>query len=388
MKRNIVIKLRIETSTGRRILAGILKKINDKDNCAINITGDIDTLQRFSGRADALIADSTADADIVKSLLESGKPVVLLNTWLTEEPLPNLGQVRTDDEAIGKKAADYFMSIGRFRSFAYMPTYIHKVWSKKRGQAFAQRLKQKGHECNIFSHDEKNTDAIGEWLKSLPKPTAVFCAWDGIAADVSNIARKAKIKIPSQMVLLGVDNDEFYCSSASPQMSSIEFDSEEEGSKAFELLLKIMASSKKKQLPTIYCGAVKRIVERDSTRPPVPTAYLIDRATKFISENACRNIKPNDVASYLGISRTLLDLRFRDMDMGTVGEIILKRKLSQLSTLLKKTNTPILKLTKECGFGSLNHAKSVFKKHFGMSMREWRKNKNSGDTFEKSSNST
>ena len=84
----------------------------------------------------------------------------------------------------------------------------------------------------------------------------------------------------------------------------------------------------------------------------------------------------------------MLDLRFRDMDMGTVGEIILKRKLSQLSTLLKKTNTPILKLTKECGFGSLNHAKSVFKKHFGMSMREWRKNKNSGDTFKKSSNST
>ena len=388
MKRNVAIKLRLETSTGRRILAGILKKINDKDNCAINIASDVDTLQRFVGTADTLIADSTADPEIVKSLLAAGKPVVLLNTWLTEEPLPNLGQVRTDDEEIGVKAADYFMSIGKFRSFGYMPPYIHKVWSDKRGKAFAKRLNQKGHDCNTFSHDEKNADAIGEWLKSLPKPTAVFCAWDGIAADVSNIARKAKIKIPAQMVLLGVDNDEFYCSSVSPQISSIEFDSEEEGCKAFELLLKIISSSHRTDPRTIYCGSVKRIVERDSTRPPVPTADLIDRATKFISKNACKNITPKNVASHLGISRTLLDLRFREMDVGTVGELILKRKLSQLSTLLKNTNAPILKLTKECGFGSLNHAKAVFKKHFGMTMREWRKSKNSGDTFAKSSNST
>ena len=27
---------------------------------------------------------------------------------------------------------------------------------------------------------------------------------------------------------------------------------------------------------------------------------------------------------------------------------------------------------KECGFGSVNHAKAVFKKRFGMTMRDWR----------------
>ena len=159
---------------------------------------------------------------------------------------------------------------------------------------------------------------------------------------------------------------------------TIEFDSEDEGCKAFDLLLKLMSSQAKKSPHTIYCDSIKRIVERDSTRPPAPAANLIERAIKYITENARKSITPNDVASHLGVSRTLLDLRFREMNSGTIGELITKRKLSQLSSLLRRTNTPILKLTKECGFGSINHAKAVFKKRFGMTMKEWRQTKISG----------
>ena len=36
--------------------------------------------------------------------------------------------------------------------------------------------------------------------------------------------------------------------------------------------------------------------------------------------------------------------------------------------------TGILKRIKECGFGSVNHAKAVFRKRFGMTMRDWRRN--------------
>ena len=43
------------------------------------------------------------------------------------------------------------------------------------------------------------------------------------------------------------------------------------------------------------------------------TQHLIKRALKFISENAVKGIEPKDVAVHLGISRTLLDLRFREM---------------------------------------------------------------------------
>lgn len=372
MQKNAVIRLRLETSTGRNILAGILKGIRDRDNCSINIASDDDGFMRLAETASAVIADSSADINTIQKAVADGKPVVLLNDWRFREHPSNLGHIRTDDGEIGFKAADYFMSIGRFRSFGFLPTYAEKEWSAKRGRAFALRLKRKGHECLVFAYGVAGAKDIGEWLKELPKPAAVFCAWDAVAAEVASAARRAKIRIPSQIVLLGVDNDEFYCTSISPQLSSIEFDTENEGRAAIDLLLKMMAARKGGISRTICCGSVKRIVERESTRPPAPAAYLIERAMKFISENAIKGIGPNDVAAYLGVSRTLLDLRFRETGNTTVGKQILEKRLAALASMLRRSKVPISRMIRECGFGSVNHAKVVFKNRFGRTMREWR----------------
>ena len=86
-----------------------------------------------------------------------------------------------------------------------------------------------------------------------------------------------------------------------------------------------------------------------------------------------------DVAAHLGISRTLLDLRFREMGSATVGQLLSERRLAALSALLRKSKAPISRLAKECGFGSINHAKAVFKKRFGMTMRDYRRSAASPD---------
>ncbi len=372
MQKQVAIKLRIEGATGRTILAGILKRIKGSERCAIHIASDADDFRRLSTSASALIADTTADVDTIQKAIAAGKPIVLLNDWRFNEPRPNLGHIRTDDEEIGSKAADYLLSIGRFRSFGYVPAYADRVWSTKRGHAFALQLKRKGHECLAFSHGKNKGNDLSAWLKTLPKPTAVFCAWDAVAAEAASAATRAKIRIPSQMVLLGVDNDECYSTSTSTQISSIEFDAENEGHMAMSLLLKMMQPRKGKLSRIICCGSVKQIVERESTRPPTPAAYLIERALKFISENATKGIGPQDVVTHLGISRTLLDLRFRETGNKTVGRLILERKLNALAALISKTRYPLHKIIKQCGFGDISHAKVVFKKRFGMTMREYR----------------
>ena len=373
MQKNVAIQLRIGNATGRNFLAGILKRIKDTDDCTIRIASDADDFRRLATSATALIADSSADAETIQAATAAGKPVVLLNDWRFKDHPANLGHIRTDDGEIGFKAADYFMSIGRFRSFGYVPAYAEREWSIKRGRAFAHRLGQKGIACRPFAH---GGDDLDDWLKALPKPAAVFCAWDVVAADVAFAAKKAHIRIPAQLVLLGVDNDETYCTSASPQMSSIEFDAENEGRMAIDLLFRMMSARKGKTARTICCGTVKRIVERESTRPPTPAAYLIERATAFIAENATKGIGPKDVAAHLGVSRTLLDLRFREMGSATVGELISKQRLTALAVLLRKSKGPIVKAIKECGFGSVKHAKAVFKHRFGMTMRDWCKAQN------------
>ena len=373
MQKNVVIQLHIGNATGRNILAGVLKRIKDRDGCTIRIACGNDDFRSLSGFASAVIADASADIEILQSTIASGKPIVLLNDWRFSDQPPNMGHVRTDYGEIGFKAADYFMSIGRFRSFGYIPAYTEKEWSVKRGRAFALRLKRKGHDCRMFSKENGEGQGLESWLKSLPKPAAIFCAWDKIAADAAYAAQKARIKIPSQIVLLGVDNDEIYCTSTSPQISSIEFDAENEGKMAANLMLKMLSARKASTPRTICCGTVKRVVERESTRPPAPAAFLIELALKFIAENAVKGIGPQDVAAHLGISRTLLDLRFREMENRTVGKFITERRLAVLSAMLRKSKLPIGRLAEECGFSNAKYAKAVFKKRFSMTMREWRR---------------
>ena len=373
MQKNIAIKLRTWNATGRNILVGILKRIKDTDECAISIANDAEDFRRMAASSSAIMADATADADVVQAAIAAGMPVVLIADRRIKEHQSNLEYICTDNNEIGVKAADYLMSVGRFRSFGYVPTYARKEWSAIRERAFALRLERKGHDCRTFSHGKDGLCDLGTWLKALPKPAAVFCSWDGVAAEVANIAREHKIKIPSQMVILGVDNDETYCMSTRPQLSSIEFDAENEGRMAIELLFKMMSARKGKAAQIIRCGTVKRIVERESTRPPAPAAHLIERATAFIAENATKGIGPKDVAAHLGVSRTLLDLRFREMGGATVGELIAEQRLAALSSMLRKSKGPIAQAIKECGFGSVNHAKAVFRKRFGMTMREWRR---------------
>ena len=350
MQKDVAILLRIGGATGRNILAGILKRIKDRDNCTIRIASDADDFQRLASSAAALIADSSASLDTIQTAIADNKPVVLLNDWRVKEHPANLGHIRTDDGEIGFKAADYLRSLGKFRAFGYVPAHTDREWSVKRGRAFQLRLRRNGCECRMFDSSMSEDGALGAWLKDLPKPAAVFCAWDAVTADVAFAARKAKVKIPSQVVLLGVDNDETYCTSTSPQISSIEFDAEREGRMAAELMLKMLKSRKPGVSRTICCGTAKRIVEREST-------------------------DPGDVADHLGISRTLLDLRFRETGNVSVGRLILEHRLNALAALIAKSRYPLVKAIKQCGFGSVNHAKATFKKRFGMTMREWRRAK-------------
>ena len=56
-----------------------------------------------------------------------------------------------------------------------------------------------------------------------------------------------------------------------------------------------------------------------------------------------------------------------------MGELLLERRLAALAALLRKSKGPIALAIKECGFGSVNHAKAVFKKRYGMTMRDFRR---------------
>lgn len=51
-------------------------------------------------------------------------------------------------------------------------------------------------------------------LAELPKPLAVLAAWDVAAVQVAELCHKARLAVPSQVAILGVDDDELLCNGA------------------------------------------------------------------------------------------------------------------------------------------------------------------------------
>ena len=66
----------------------------------------------------------------------------------------------------------------------------------------------------------------------LPRPAAVFAAYDIRARHVLEAARAAGLAVPADVAVIGVDDDPLLCETASPAITSIAMDTEDAGYRA------------------------------------------------------------------------------------------------------------------------------------------------------------
>ena len=92
----------------------------------------------------------------------------------------------------------------------------------------------------------------------------------------------------------------------------------------------------------------------------------------FIAQNATRGISARDVATHLGVSRRLADLRFQQFSGETINETIIRCRLDAVKKLLATTNRPIKLVSTACGYADLAYLKTLFKRRFGLTMRAYR----------------
>ena len=100
---------------------------------------------------------------------------------------------------------------------------------------------------------------------------------------------------------------------------------------------------------------------------------LINRALAFINDNYRNHITAQDVARHIGVSRRLIDLRFRQLQNETILATITTLRLASLCRLLREESGPLRELIAACGFGSTVRAAHLFKARYGISMSEYRK---------------
>ena len=322
--------------------------------------------------ADGVVSNST-EPEVVPVLEAVRKPVVAIArrspAFLPRRKGP-VAYVCVDNDAVGRMGAAYLESLGPFRSLAF----VGGTNSSYRAEAFRAALAGSRAEVRVYQPDvfrDADVGPFAAWLRALPRPAAVMAAQDAMALVVLDTAARAGLRVPRDLAVLGVDNDELLCETAEPPLASIAVDHVRLGELAADQMRRLLenpdASPPDRQAPA------RGVVERQSARPLATATALAERAAAYIRHNATKGVTAADVAAHLGASRSLVDRHFRRVTGESMLEMILRLRLESVKAKLRETSLPVGQIVASCGFRDANYAMHLFKARFGCSMREWRR---------------
>lgn len=371
----VVFYMDLSGSTGRNGLQGAFRYLNGRCNWRIRIAQNTRELREaLRHQIDGLIYTNVQPHTLLPDIEQLPIPVIFVD--IPKEIRRHHRQIdvtiQNDNAAIGNLAARHLSSLGRFRNFGFVPSTLPTSWSREREIAFADAVKRNGQVFKKF--DGKDDEELGNWIRSLEKPAAVFAAWDNRACEVLQSCKRHHIRVPDQISLLSVDDDELLCTLVRPGLSSIRQNHELTCYRAVEELDRQLRKYRGLKSCRISIPPIK-VVERASTHPPTPSLTLVENALTYINAHVLQGITPDDVAKNVHCSRRLLDLRFEELQGQTVFSYITQRRLNAVKRRLLDTSRKISEIAMDCGYQNPDVLKNLFKRENGISMSEWRKSK-------------
>ncbi len=286
-----------------------------------------------------------------------------------------------DDTLVGKMAAESLLARG-FKCVAFVGNK-HNPALLQRYQSFNDRLMKSGVIPFLFYYpldsygrfdlgDEGRSyyfDKMGEWLENLPKPIGIFTENDWIGFEISIAAKLKNIAIPQDLAIVGVDDDDFVCKIAKPNLASIRIPYERMGYYAALLIVNQLAN---REVSTELILEPTGLIERDSLKVTVVEDEVVRQAMEYIRENLRKPINVEDVLNHLGVSRSLLERRFRE-EIGTTPLVELRRqRVERARELLVDSHLSVNEIGERCGFASAIRFTTVFKEQEGVTPTEFR----------------
>lgn len=384
--RRILVSMPTNSHTQRRKLEGILNYARERHGDSWRLQLDIggfvrQRLKSFSAwKCDGIIA-YIDDPQMRRHFLAARLPTVLIEPFLSPHAglrgRPNVVTFVNDHAREGQTAADHFLSL-RFKSFAFVGTVESTPWSRLRKQGFVARLRACGHACRVYPDltPEEREDFAREmprlvrWLKELPRPTALFAAHDIRARQILTAADAAGIDVPAHVAVLGVDDDDLICETASPALSSISTRDRSLGyvcGRALDELFKGHPGSKTIQTRHTH------VVCRASTDISAVEDPFVARALAWARKNLASGASVTAIAKGIGYSKRLLQTRARNALGATLGDEVRRIMLATAAELLSETDKSVSDIAAECGFTSVSHLSLRFKRRYGQTPLSFRK---------------
>ncbi|ULQ53281.1 AraC family transcriptional regulator [Flavihumibacter fluvii] len=378
----IILLFDISEQYGQSLLLGIVKYFKENSSAlfcrmplyyreTLGINGIVKFAREWGAQGIVAQLDNTKQ---VKKIADSGIHLILEDFRERFDDFPNITGGYFE---AGQMGAEYFVKKG-FKNFAFYG-FKNIVWSRERSEGYESYLHNLGFDVYHFEHEELHTtnlwyykpSALSKWLQSLPKPIAIMACDDARGQHITEACKHADIRIPDDVIVLGVDNDEMTCNLSDPPLSSVNLDTEKGGYEAARLMdLMIQGKIKKPQnvmvMPTY-------IVTRQSTDIAAASDEHISLALNYIHKNLENEIHVSDVLGQVPISRRSLEKRFLEVTGTSVYKYIFKLRMQRFSQRLLETDKRISEIALDAGFTLTNNISRQFKQIHGCTPGEYRK---------------
>ncbi len=297
--------------------------------------------------------------------------------------LAGLNDVTTfesDDERVGEVGAQHFLRKG-YRDFAFVGNSV--AWSLARARGFERALRDADYTCAQLQQEWEppaagrgwhSTDRVGQllaWLRSLKWPLALMVHNDLRARAVAQICRDEGIRVPDDIAILGVDNDDLDCELSDPPLSSVAVPWRRIGYEAASLLEEMLEGERPE--PRVVNVPPIGVVERQSTDSIAVSDPDVGAAVRYIREHAHERITVEDVLKAVPIGRRSLEKRFRaSLDRSPLEEIR-RVHVERAKQLLEATDLSINDVARRSGFGGSTWFTEAFHDLVGESPAQYRK---------------
>jgi LacI family transcriptional regulator len=366
------VALLVETSlaSGRDILRGIARYVREHDPWALyhephSLEESVPAwLKRWRG--DGIIA-RVQSRRMAAMLAATGIPVIDVLGIVPKLPFP---LVHVDDTAIARLAADHLIGRG-MRRFGYFGIEGEN-WSEARYAGFCTAVAAFQAQVPAYrvSRDaggrrswERAENKLARWVAALPKPSGVLVCSDQRGAQFLEACRRADVVVPDEIAVISVDNDEPLCEVCQPALTSIEPGHQAVGYRAAETLDRFMRSRSEVRMRMFV--EPRQVITRGSTDVVAVDDASVGAALRIIREHAHQGIRVDAIAQAVGVSRSVLQRRFRASLKRSLHQELLAARIRHARELLLHTALPLAAVAERAGFKHQEYMGAVFRDRLG-----------------------
>lgn len=307
--------------------------------------------------------------------------IPLIDLGLGEHQLP-IPRVVTDNRAIGKLAAEHFRDHGYREVFALGPGDIPMY--RERLDALTEFMEEDGGSVTVLQTSETMQPSVLDELRSIARrrerrleelSLGFFAYQDNMAAEMISLCLRNELRIPENVAVLGVDNDDLINVGLSVGLSSIDSDQEGLGIRAANVLRDMLDPSQCKAKAEVIRHSPKEVITRRSTDCYAVRNPLVSDALHWIHNNFHKGIQAVDVAEAMGVTQQGLQKSFASNYLRSPGQEIRYQRVQAVAHLLSCTDARLEEIAINSGFYSMDTLINSFRKAYGITPGKYRKQK-------------